>query len=304
MPDFSVVDTHVHTHRSSAIGIQAMGGQPRVPGYTGVIEELLPLMRKAGISHAAMVNFTPVADMVDAARSRMPADMTASQRVEAEEGVRQEMVGRVVRRNEWSCQVAQEHPRLLAFIGVDPIMDAENQEQELEDKKAKGARGLKLHTFVQRFALNDRRLWPTYKTAEALEMVIIAHSGPFQGGSSEFVRPGLGADVLRDFPKLTVVLAHGGGWPYFQESIQLTKEFPSIAFDCCGVAKGRPGPDDLSDDELVALFRELGVHRITYGSDWPFRDPIPDIERILSLPMSEEEKRMILGENARRMLKL
>lgn len=303
MADPLVIDTHVHTYPSSSIGLQAMSGQPRVPGHTGTIDEVLSLMSKAGIARAAMVNFTPVADMMDAARSKMPADMPASQRAGAEEDLRQAMVSRVIRRNEWSCQVAREHPQLLAFIGVDPVMPGKTQEQEVEDKKPKGATGLKLHQMGQRSGLNDRRLWPAYRAAEALGMPIIAHSGPFEGNDFDYCRPRLVADVLRDFPKLTFILAHCGGKPYFRDSIKLAREFPGVNFDCCGVVTRDQGVN-LSGPELAALFRDLGMTRVTYGSDWPFINPVPGIETVMALPISREDKQLILADNARRLLKL
>ena len=305
MPDSSVVDVHMHIHRSSAIGIQAMGGKSLVPGYTGVVEELLPLMGRAGISHVGMVNFTPVADMLDAARERIPADATPARLREAEELIRQEMVGRVQRRNDWTCEVAREHPNLLGFIGVDPVMDAEAMALEVARCHDGGATGVKLHTAVQRLALNDPRLWPAYQAAEEQGMVVLAHTGPFMGiDGGDGVRPGLAAEVLTAFPKLTLILAHCGGRPYFQEAIALAREFPQVTFDCTTIVAGNPGPQDLSDEELAGLFRDFGTHRVMFGSDWPWRDPVLDIQRLRNLPLGEDEKAAILSGNAWRVLKL
>lgn len=305
MADFPVIDVHMHTHRSSAVGVQAMGGQPRVPGYTGVIEELLPLMERGGITHVCMVNFTPVADMLEAARSRIPGEATVAQRREAEEQIRQEMVARVQRRNDWTCQVAREHPTLLGFIGVDPVMDTESMAQEVARCRRSGASGIKLHTAVQRLPLNDRRLWPAYRAAEELGMAILAHTGPFPGiADFEGARPGLAAEALRAFPRLTLILAHCGGQPYFQEAVALAAEFPQVTFDCTGLVAGDPDPGDPSDEELVGLFRRLGTHRVMFGSDWPWRDPVPDIQRLERLSLTEQEKRGMLAGNAKRVLRL
>ncbi|MBI4337139.1 MAG: amidohydrolase [Chloroflexi bacterium] len=301
---YSYIDTHVHTHRSSAQGVQAMGGAPRVPGYTGVVEELLALMHRSGAAHAVMLNFTPVADMLAAARARLAPDLTPSQRREVEEEARGAMVGRVQRRNDWTCQVAREHLGLIAYIGIDPVLGPEGMAQEVERCHAQGARGVKLHTFVQRLPLNDRRLWPAYRAAQELGMAVYPHTGPFQGGDVPEVRPGLAAEVLREFPRLQLVLAHAGGRPYFQEAVALAREFPQAAFDCCGLVPGSPGPGDLSDDELVALFRDLGIDRVVYGSDWPWRDPVPEVARIARLPLRDDERSALLRDNAQRILRL
>ena len=166
MSDFPVIDVHLHIHRASAVGIQAMGGQPRVPGYTGIIEELLPLMQRDEITHVCMVNFTPVADMLDSALQGIPADATKTQRQEAEEQIALEMVGSAQRCNDWTCQVANELPNLMAFIGVDPVMDGDTMANEVIRCKDKGDVGIKLHTTVQHLPVNDTRLWPAYRAVE------------------------------------------------------------------------------------------------------------------------------------------
>ncbi len=54
----------------------------------------------------------------------------------------------------------------------------------------------------------------------------------------------------------------------------------------------------------MELIRAIGADRVLFGSDYPWIDPKGDVERIRSLPLSEQEKRWILGENALRMLAL
>ena len=308
MAESMVIDVHVHTHRDARTGIQAMGGSARTPqGWSGTIEELLPFMEQNGIERIIQVNFTPVWDMYQSALRRLPADQSSAQRAEAEAELRREMAGRVVRRNEWTCQVAQEHPdKIVAYVGIDPVEDGETMARDLETCHQKGARGIKLHPAVQRVAPNDRVLWPGYETLQRLGMAVLSHSGPFGGIDFEPSRPRSFDDVARDFPNLTLVLAHCGGGPYHDEAAELVSQHPNVYFDCTGVASGsgEAGEGRLSDDEVVGLFRRLGVDRIMFGSDWAFRDPMPDIRRIEGLPLTAEEKRMVLGENARRVLKV
>ena len=305
MAEHAVIDVHVHTHRDSRTGLQAMGGTPRTPrGWSGTIDELLPLMEQWGIEKIVQVNFTPVWDMVAAARRRLPLDQAPVQRAEAEEQIRQEMVGRILRRNEWTCQVAQEHPeQVVAYVGIDPVEDAATMVQDLETCHQRGARGVKLHTVVQRVAPNDRRLWPAYETLQRLGMAVLSHCGPFEGVEFEPSRPKSFAEVAGDFPSLTLVLAHCGGQPFYDEAAELAVRHANVYFDCTGVADGS-GRSSLADEELAGLFRTLGVDRVMFGSDWAFRDPLPDIRRIEGLPMSPEDKRLVLADNARRILKV
>src|SRR5207248_2492000 len=116
------------------IAIQAMGGVARA-GFTGTIEEMIPFMEQHGVAQAVQQNFTPVWDMGQAARRRLAPDLTPEQRAAAEEGIRQELARRIAQRNEWTCQVAAEHPdRLIAYIGVDPLQDPEGMAAEVETR--------------------------------------------------------------------------------------------------------------------------------------------------------------------------
>ena len=302
MADYSFIDIHIHTYTTRAIGMQAKGGGEGASGYAGTIEELLPYMGEVGMTHAAMMNFTPVADMVDAAHARLPKTLTPEQRRAAEEPIRLQMVGRVQNRNVWTIDVARANPHLIACIGVDPVMDAETMAQEVHEKRAAGARGIKLHPEVQRVSINDPRLYPAYRAAQEEGMVILTHTGAFRGTDGSHAHPSMAADLLRAFPNLKLILAHLGGHGFQKEALQVADAFPQLLFDCCGSVRSREG--GMSDDELVGLFRRLGVHRVLYGSDWASGDPASDVERVSRLPMSAEEKRMILRSNAETLLEL
>jgi predicted TIM-barrel fold metal-dependent hydrolase len=198
--------------------------------------------------------------------------------------------------------VARDHPGLFAFIGVDAVMDAETMYREVVEKADSGAKGIKLHPEVQRISLNDPRLWPAYRAAQEKGLIILTHMGPFGGTDGSHAHPSMAADVLRAFPNLKLILAHLGGRPFHREALQVADAFPQVLFDCCGLPRSREG--GFSDDDLVGLFREFGAHRILYGSDWASGDVAPDIQRLMALPLTDDEKRMILRENAEALLEV
>ena len=76
------------------------------------------------------------------------------------------------------------------------------------DRVKEGAKGIKLHPTSQRFFPNDGRLYPAYQKIEELGLPIISHSGDFPQVDEEYSRPANFVDVLRNFPGLTLVLAH------------------------------------------------------------------------------------------------
>ena len=260
-----------------------------------------------------MVNMTPVVDMFDAAVAKLPADISAARRAQAEDGIRREMIGRLQRRNEWSCRVAREHPQLIPFIGLDPSMSADELVAEIDLRRSEGARGptgarlggIKLHPPNQRFYPNDRRLWPVYERAQELGLPVIFHSGAgaYAPGPTDYAHPMQFPEVLSTFPRLTVVMAHLA-FGDFAACADLARAHANVFFDCCFVINGTEKRPSLSDEEAAAALRRVGVERVMFGSDYPWFDPLLDAARIQRLPLEDGEKRAVLHDNAVRVLAL
>ena len=302
MANYPVIDAHVHTYQTLEMGLQAKQGS-NITDYAGTLDELLPLMERAGISKAVMVNMLPVVDMRDAAIAKLPSEVSPAKREEALKEIDVRMLGRIERRNSWTCSSAREHANLVPFITVDPFMDEQVMVAEILEKVNKqGAKGIKLHPSVQRFFPNDRRLWPAYQTASQLGLPVIYHSGRFDT-TIQYAQPKNFTEVLDTFPGLTVVMAHLG-MGFFDETISLARTFPNLQFDCCAIISHTEANDGLPDTDLTDLIKEIGVERVMFGSDFPWYDPIQAMEQLLRLSLTEQEKRLLLAENAIRIYKL
>ena len=53
---------------------------------------------------------------------------------------------------------------------------------------------------------------------------------------------------------------------------------------------------------IEQLVNAAGASRILYGSDMPLMDPRSQLGKIITAPISDAAKRLIVGENARRLL--
>jgi len=297
---YLIVDAHVHTYATAAIGEQALQGFGR-SGCSGTVEELLPIMADAGISYSVMANMTPTYDMKMAALEKLPPHTVDEERKRAEKDINEKMVARMQRRNLWTCDLGKENPGLVPLIGIDVLQTPSQMELEIErGVKEHGAKGLKLHPVVNRFLPGDRGLWPAYSKAEKMGVPILFHSGAAEAGGDTHAgnaRPGSFDEVLSTFPRLVVVLAHLGN-VFLDESVELAQKHHNVYFDTSAIISLTKTQGGLSDDELIALIRKIGVDRVLFGSDWPWFPPLPGIERIKNLDMSKEEKQNILGKNA------
>lgn len=315
MEDYPVIDAHLHTFHTPEAGRQAMSNTPTKPDITGTIEDAEAALKASGIAGALMVNTIPVAYMHDAALGKLSPDLTPSQRADAEHEIHHMLLARLERRNQWTCQMAQEHPTLYATITLDPIMGADAMRQEIRDKViSHGARAIKLHPPISRFYPNHESLWPVYETAQALDVPIVFHCGAHPHPDDpklpvEYSKPEHFEDVAAAFPKLRLVLAHMGvgpaEWyphlfqPYYDAALALARRHPHLCFDVSAAA-GAEWPQD----KLVAMIRDIGAERVLFGSDFPWWDPGVAQRGLERLGLSPEENRLILYENAKNLFRL
>ena len=298
MTDYLVIDAHVHTYKTPETGLQAMAGSGQAD-CNGTPQELLGIMREAGISKAVQVNMTPVREMYEAAIEKLPEE----DRKQAHPEIAGKMGERLKRRNRWTCEMAREHPELVPFPSVDPLMNTEEMVAELEScARECGARGIKLHPAEGHYFPRDGRMWPVYAKAQELALPIITHGGLFMMSPDEpYTRPSNFESILQSFPELTLVVAHMGHG-FWDESVELAKKYSNVYFDTSAVVSGVEHLKVLSDDDATELIRKLGIERVMFGSDYPWFNPAMDLKRFLRLPLTPAEKEKILGENAKAIL--
>jgi len=182
-----------------------------------------------------------------------------------------------------------------------------------------GAKGVKLHPGLFHFYPDDQKLWPVYSKCEELGLPVLADSAPSPGfhilsgwrvrtpvTGVQYGEPQNFAKVLDNFPNLTLILAHlGSAW--WDERVELAKSYTNVFFD---TSQGFLAPDrlpcsphrGLAEEDAIRIIRKIGVERIMFGSDGPALDRQPQIEQILRLPLCNQERNMILSENAKRIL--
>jgi predicted TIM-barrel fold metal-dependent hydrolase len=275
-----------------------MGG-PGQAGCNGMPEELLDILREAGISKAVQVNMTPVREMYEAAIEKLPEEERGGPHPE----IAAKMGERLRRRNTWTCELADEHEELVAFPSIDLLMAPDAMVEEVERCATElGAKGIKLHPAEGHFFPRDERLWPAYEKIQELGLPMISHGGVFMlTPEVDYTKPSNFEPVLESFPDLKVVISHLGHG-FWDESVAMAKKYPNAYFDTSAVITGVERLKVLSDADTVELIRALGVDRVMFGSDYPWFSPSASLETFSELPLTAEEKEKILGENAERIL--
>jgi uncharacterized protein len=142
---------------------------------------------------------------------------------------------------------------------------------ELARQAGLGAVALKIHPVHGGFEASDRMLYPAYGWAAERGLPVIVHCGTstFAGSANQYADPALLEPVFRDFPDLTVVLAHGGrGW-WYEQAAFLALMRPGVWLEVSGL------PPQRLPEYYGRSLRRL-ADKMIFGTDWP---GVPGVER-------------------------
>ncbi|WP_408899690.1 amidohydrolase family protein (plasmid) [Nocardioides sp. R1-1] len=167
--------------------------------------------------------------------------------------------------------------------------------RELVRQLDHGAAALKLHPVHGGFRCDDRELYPAYQVLAEREVPLVVHCGTssFPGSRNELADPEYLLPVVRDFPTLNVVLAHGGrGW-WYDTAAFMALANPTVWIELSGLPPKRL-PDYYSNFELSRL-----AQKWIFGTDWP---GVPGVAAnaaaVAGLGFDERTQAGILGGNA------
>jgi len=188
----------------------------------------------------------------------------------------------------------QAHPtRFIGFAYCTPMLPRDRMMSELERAIGQlGFAAIKIYPLYGEIAMNDARWEPVYQFANDRGLAVISHTG-----SQPSVEPKLVMDVAPRFPRANFVVAHAGNLPAQRsQAITAARTFANVYIETCTTFRG-PGV-------IEQLVDGAGADKVIYGSDMPLMDPRCQIGRIITAQLSEADKRMILGGNARKLLRI
>jgi uncharacterized protein len=261
-----IIDCHTHCF-PDALAARAVArlvsGYRVTPSFDGTVTDLVRQMDDAGIEASVVV---PVATK--------PSQVTSI--------------------NDWVLGI--HHPRVIPFGAIHP--DFPEVGQEIERLGNAGIKGVKLHPNWQGYKPEEPRAFPVYEALTENGMIAFFHGGdelekwPTPIDST----PKALAEVHDRYPDLKLVIAHMGGfrmWDDVERYLIGRDLYMDISF-CM--------PEYLDTDRLVRMMRSHGIDKILYASDSPCGPPVPQLQHLLSLPLTDNEKSLVRAENAARLL--
>lgn len=279
---YLIIDGHAHLFPNREIASKIMTNFNKrfsiefQPGGDGTPASLLREMQQAGIDYTILANF-------------------ASDRF-------------LHQNNLWTLSLAQtSKAALIPLVSFSPALLLEKEAESLcAHYHALGARGIKLHPMAQNFDPSSDAILPLYSLAARYGLPVVFHCGRVANAHlntwSDYraLLP-----LIQNFPETKFVLTHlvDGS----SEDVQDAARYPNVYFDTSIILSGYEqilATNERSwheDEPFISLVRTLGAERFLFGSDHPWGLARADLDRFLAMPLTRDEKRAILGENARRL---
>lgn len=202
--------------------------------------------------------------------------------------------------NQFIAEYVKADPkRLIPCGGIHPRQST-NVEAEIEQILRLKIRMIKIHPPHQLLFPNDylngvKELEIIYRDAEANGIPVMFHTGTsiFPGARTRYGDPIFIDDVAVDFPKLKIILAHGGRPLWMDTAFFLLRRHPNVFLDISGIPP----------KSLLRYFPRLDeiAGKTLFGTDWP-GPGVPEVRENLdafrALPLSENIQRQILSQTA------
>jgi predicted TIM-barrel fold metal-dependent hydrolase len=195
--------------------------------------------------------------------------------------------------NEEAVRVVQQTDGLLQWVIVDPL-HPETIDQARRMLQGPKCVGIKIHPEEHCYPIAEHG-GTIFSLASELGAVVLTHSGQPNSLPMDFV------PFANDFPQVKLILAHLGNSPEFGSTLDLQVR-------AIGVSKhGNVFTDTSSAQSLLPgliewATGEVGPERILFGTDTPLYFSPSQRARIDRADLTDVQKRMILRDNATRLL--
>jgi predicted TIM-barrel fold metal-dependent hydrolase len=211
-----------------------------------------------------------------------------------------EVIGFTAGVNQFVSDYTKENPRRLLSCGSLHPRHTSNILADVEQILRLGIRMIKIHPPHQLLFPNDyltgmKELEIIYRAAEANGVPVMFHTGTsiFPGARNKYGDPIHIDDVAVDFPKLKILLAHGGRPLWMSTAFFLVRRHPNVYLDISGIPP----------KALLKYFPRLNeiAGKTLFGTDWP-GPGVPEIKNNVddfrALPLESSVRDQILTKTA------
>ena len=188
--------------------------------------------------------------------------------------------------------------KLIGFASVNPLINP-NAVSEFERYITQdGMRGLKLHPRHQHLAADDSRIIPLVEKAAELGVPVAICSTQWKHAPLRDQLPHTIDTLCKAVPHATIIIVHGGGF-HFMDAFVVAVANENVFLETSTTMKYFENTP--FEDQYLFTLKQIGAHRILYGSDHPEDPAAQCYERTLNIltrhGFSSEEQELIFGRN-------
>lgn len=191
--------------------------------------------------------------------------------------------------NNFIDSACREHCQFVGFATIHP--DYPDIGGELRRAKEMGLRGIKLHPDFQKFDIDAPSAMEIYRQAQELKLPILFHAGDAR---YDYSAPQRLAEVARQFPALTCIAAHFGGYSRWADAAKYLGQ-PNVYYDTSSSLFSLPVAD------AMGLIEQFGDDHFMFGTDYPMWDHAEELARFMTLPLTETQRQKIFWDNFQRL---
>lgn len=170
--------------------------------------------------------------------------------------------------------------------------DSDDLSGDINHIIALGLKGVKLHPDIQNFKVDGEKLFKIYEICQDKKLTMLVHTGDYRYDNSN---PDRVLNVLNNFPELHFIGAHFGGWSVWDEAVEKLCKFTNFYVDCSSSFQFATKSD------FKKIIYKYGADKVLFGTDYPMWRAKDELEIFFQLGLSDEDKRKILCENAKKL---
>jgi len=198
--------------------------------------------------------------------------------------------------NQYARELAKDKDNFYLQFGA---FHPDDSPDDLIELKESGVfYGIKMHPYIQKFEVDDKKMYPAYEMLSSLKLPVLFHTGcdPFNDQLKNAF-PEKIVKIHKEFPDLTIIAAHLGALNMYDEAEKYiigTDMYIDIS-------------DTVKFCDIKQYERILKKHdpdKILYASDFPMGNPQEELSFLNDLNLESEIMEKILYKNAKTLLRI
>lgn len=194
------------------------------------------------------------------------------------------------RGNREMAQVVRDHPgRFYGYRVINPNYPEAASREVTRFPEDPGFIGFKFHPDQHSYPITGDRYLPALEYAEEHRLILLTHSW----GDSHYDGPKLVGTVAGTYPRVTFLMGHSG-YGEWETAFAVAREHDNVYLELTAAYR--------VNGIITRMVREVGSHKVIFGTDQPWFDPHCCAGAICFSRISDDDRRNIFHRNAERML--